>query len=82
MRRDGSYGIENNMARIILLLLFVNSGYNFTTSDLDKLEDRVLTYHRIVESFKFGYAMRPHLGDPSTAPKANETLLNKVISHI
>ncbi len=38
-------------------------GYNFTPDNLDNLESAILTYHRIIESFKFAYAKRSCLGD-------------------
>ena len=35
-----------------------------TSSDRDDVDSSVLTYHRIIESFKFSYAWRSRLGDP------------------
>ena len=42
-----------------LIILHVCLGYNFTKGDLG-----TLSYHRIVEAFKFAYAQRLQLGDP------------------
>ena len=55
--------------RIILHLfkaqeLFV-IGYNMTPSAPNGTDDSVLTYHRIIEAFKFGLAWRIRLGDPA-----------------
>lgn len=38
-------------------------GYNMTGTDRKDLNSSVLTYHRIVEAFKFAYAYRALLGD-------------------
>ena len=47
------------------ILRFVASfpGYNMTAQDREGLNNSVLTYHRIVEAFKFAYAYRAQLGD-------------------
>jgi len=39
------------------------TGYNMTGADRKDLNSSVLTYHRIVEAFKFAYAYRALLGD-------------------
>lgn len=36
-----------------------------TSSDRDDVDSSVLTYHRIIESFKYSYAWRSRLGDPA-----------------
>ena len=45
--------------------LFVfNVGYNMTSSAFKDKKSSMLTYHRIIEAFKFSYAWRSLLGDP------------------
>ena len=50
-------------------------GYKFKPSDLSTMEKSVLTYHRIVESFKFSYAYRPYLGDPDHQKNKTEFMM-------
>ena len=42
-------------------------GYNMKPSDRQGMNNSVLTYHRIVEAFKFAYAYRALLGDQDFA---------------
>ena len=53
---------------LLLVLLLAFSGYNMTS----KSHDSPLTYHRIIEAFKFAYAWRARLDDPAFNFEMNE----------
>ena len=60
----------NEVPETIILHLFKVEelyfiGYNMTSSARNGTNASVLTYHRIIEAFKFGYAWRSRLGDPA-----------------
>ena len=50
--------------RNVIFFPFFNVGYNMTSSAFKDKKSSVLTYHRIIEAFKFSYAWRSLLGDP------------------
>ena len=61
--------------------MFYFIGYDMTSSARDGTKASVLTYHRIIEAFKFGFAWRSKLGDPGfnknkNIDKVSERLLS------
>ncbi|KAL0272097.1 UNVERIFIED_CONTAM: hypothetical protein PYX00_005195 [Menopon gallinae] len=60
---------------ILALILNILSGYNFSRESVATTEDTILTYHRMVEAFKYSFATRTQLGDPNFID-TKETVLN------
>ena len=60
---------------VLLEIMNILEGYNFEPKD----RSSVLTYHRIIEAFKFAYAKRTQLGDPEFADVKDltEAMLSK-----
>jgi len=54
-----SFRAHYNITELYFFCHADRSGFNFTTADLGDVD----AYQRIVETFKFGYALRTYLGD-------------------
>ncbi|XP_077995821.1 glutathione hydrolase 1 proenzyme-like [Glandiceps talaboti] len=74
---------------VISLVLNILKGYNFDEESIENNNMKIVTYHRIVEAFKFAYAKRSLLGDQDyveieellrnmTSPEYAESLRMKI----
>lgn len=50
---------------ILIFILNILRGYKVNINDLKDTKTASLFYHRLIEAFKFAYAKRSELGDPS-----------------
>jgi gamma-glutamyltranspeptidase/glutathione hydrolase/leukotriene-C4 hydrolase len=46
-------------------IMKILDGFKFKPEDIDGIHNTVLTYHKIIEAFKYAYAKRTELGDTS-----------------
>ncbi|XP_035689951.1 glutathione hydrolase 1 proenzyme-like [Branchiostoma floridae] len=49
---------------VLSLILNIWDGYGLNASSVDGTDNQVLTYHRMLEAFKFAFARKTELGDP------------------
>ncbi|RXN27976.1 gamma-glutamyltranspeptidase 1-like protein [Labeo rohita] len=74
---------------VLALILNILKGYNFSSSSVSTTENKTLTYHRMIEAFRFADAQKSKLGDPLYEDLAeivkimtSESLADKIRSKI
>uniref|UniRef100_A0A3B4CYC8 Glutathione hydrolase n=1 Tax=Pygocentrus nattereri TaxID=42514 RepID=A0A3B4CYC8_PYGNA len=71
-------------APLVSFILNVMEGYNLNPASLQKKEERVLTYHRCVEAFKFAKGRKKFMTDPrfNTEKEASATVQKEFAEQI
>ncbi|XP_063439814.1 glutathione hydrolase 1 proenzyme-like [Mytilus trossulus] len=59
-----------------LFIMNIMDGYNITPESVLPEKSELLTYHRLVEAFKFAYAKRTDLGDPAFVSDVADVVKN------
>ncbi|XP_028396634.1 glutathione hydrolase 1 proenzyme-like [Dendronephthya gigantea] len=57
----------------LIMILNILKGFKFTADSISP-SNVILTWHRIIEALKFGYAYRPYLGDPEFYPEVEKSI--------
>ncbi len=52
-----------------------------SSRDTETVDDQILTYHRIIEAFKFAYARRAEIGDPKFVNTAKVEYSSSIIEN-
>lgn len=81
LNNDYSIIVPNTCATLIPSIIKILLKYKFNSTSFDinsNLNNTILSYHRIVETFKHVFAMRSHLSDPDF--KDTEDITNFLIS--
>ena len=72
---DGNLFTSYLYAAMIMNVSSLSTGYDLSPADIQSEEARILTYHRIVEAFRFAYAKRSSLGDERNNPNIAEVTI-------
>ncbi|KAL4229164.1 Gamma-glutamyltranspeptidase 1 [Mactra antiquata] len=61
---------------VLIFILNILDGYGLTKDDFNSKEKKILTYHRIIEAFKFAYAKRTDMADEIYWPSVKQLIAN------
>ncbi|XP_022256621.1 gamma-glutamyltranspeptidase 1-like, partial [Limulus polyphemus] len=64
---------------LVGFILNILAGFNITNKDVDDVKSSVLTYHRMVEAFKYAFAKRTYLGDEDFVNVTKRTYIHLIV---
>ncbi|XP_077053899.1 glutathione hydrolase 1 proenzyme-like [Siphateles boraxobius] len=67
---------------VLALILNILKGYNISSSSVSTIENKTLTFHRMIEAFRFSFFLKSELGDPRYENKNINPLVTQIVQNM